>query len=164
MNIRYGINSACDVNIERITIKKEIEDLEALRQLPACGQIPVEPTPIICAEPEGNPFIPPTYSFGVGDGNNYDQGTFGCTTCLDGSAPIIGVLCPSFNITLDYNILDTIEPTSVYVFSYNGNCIITLGSFISTSIIPDFPTYTMTSANIANAGFGPAEPCLLCTG
>ena len=50
-NLKYGINSECDVNIEKITIKKELADLAATYYLPACGQITVEPTPIICPEP-----------------------------------------------------------------------------------------------------------------
>ena len=61
------------------------------------------------------------------------------------------------------NILDNIEPDSVYVFSYNGNCIITQGSFINTELFTGYPTYTMTSANIVNAGFAPASPCESCT-
>jgi photosystem II stability/assembly factor-like uncharacterized protein len=161
--LKYGISAECDtLDINKLWIKKQLSDLAMTADPTACPATPVEPIEKVCPEPDGNPFVAPTYTFGVGDGNNYNQGTFGCTTCLDGSIPIIGVLCPSFNITLDYNILDTIEPTSVYVFSYNGNCIITLGSFISTSLVEGFPMYTMTSANIANAGFGPAEPCLLC--
>jgi hypothetical protein len=50
-NLRYGINSECDVNIEKITIKKELADLAATYYLPACGRIIIEPTPIICPEP-----------------------------------------------------------------------------------------------------------------
>lgn len=161
-NLKYGINSQCDtVNLDRIWIKKQLSDLATINDTTACV-ITTPPTPVICPEPTGNPFVPPTYSFAVGDRSNFNQGTFGCTTCLDGNIPELGFLCPNFNMILDYNILDGIEPDSVYVFSYNGNCIITQGSFITTELFVGYPTYTMTSSNIVNAGFAPASPCTSC--
>jgi hypothetical protein len=159
--IRYGIASNCEVDEHKILLKKELSDLATLYDPTACI-ITTPVTPVICPEPTGNPFTPPTYTFGIGDRSNFNQGTFGCTTCLNGTIPELGFLCPSFNIILDYNILDNIEPDSVYVFSYNGNCIITQGSFINTELFTGYPTYTMTSANIVNAGFAPASPCESC--
>jgi hypothetical protein len=50
-NLKYGINSECDINTEKILIKKELADLAATYYTPACGQITAEPTPIICPEP-----------------------------------------------------------------------------------------------------------------
>ena len=161
-NLKYGINSQCDtVSLEKVWIKKQLSDLATINDTTACV-ITTPPTPVICPEPTGNPFVPPTYSFAVGDRSNFNQGTFGCTTCLDGNIPELGFLCPNFNMILDYNILDGIEPDSVYVFSYNGNCIITQGSFITTELFVGYPTYTMTSSNIVNAGFAPASPCTSC--
>jgi len=50
-NLKYGINSECDINTEKILIKKELADLAATLYLPACGVITPEPVPIICPEP-----------------------------------------------------------------------------------------------------------------
>ena len=125
--------------------------------------------PVICPEPEGNPFVPPvppvTYTFTVG-AYGIDPGTFGCTTCLDGSAPLGGSnLCPQFNLVLDYNILDTLDIYSAYVFNYNGNCLWAIGFTIIAGSDPTFQTYTMTSANITSIVLEDGVlPCLLCGG
>ena len=50
-NLKYGINSECDINTEKILIKKELADLAATYYLPACGAITPAPEPIICPEP-----------------------------------------------------------------------------------------------------------------
>jgi len=165
--LKYGINSMCDnVDLDRVWIKKMQSDLAVLSYPAACIiTTPVEP--IVCPEPEGHRYIPPTpppppptYSFIVGE--SPEAGTFGCTTCLDGSTPIAGIICPIFNITLSYDILPTIDPNATYVFSYNGNCVLTLGSFISSGSYPNIPTYAMTSANIVNAGVSNPDPCTSC--
>jgi hypothetical protein len=67
-------------------------------------------------------------------------------------------------MVLDYNILDTVDPSAVYVFSYNGGCVITPGSFITLGGTEGFETYNMTSANIVNAGIEPENPCASCAG
>ena len=50
-NLKYGINSECDIDTEKTLIKKELADLAATLYLPACGAITPEPVPIICPEP-----------------------------------------------------------------------------------------------------------------
>ena len=162
--IRYGIASNCEVDESKILLKKELSDLATLYDPTACT-ITTPVTPVICPEPTGNPFVPPvppaTYTFTVGE-PGVGTGTFGCTTCLDGNPPAGGILCPAFNMILDYNILDTIDINAVYVFSNASGCVITLGSFISEGATEGFATYTMTEANIVNAGIEPAEPCASC--
>lgn len=163
--IRYGIASNCEVDEHKILLKKELSDLATLYDPTACV-ITTPPAPVVCAEPEGNPFVPPvpvTYSFIIGAGG-FPTGLFNCTQCLDGSTPGLFGACPSFNITLDYNILDTIEPSSIYVFSYNGGCVFTDGDSINAGYDPGFPTYTITAANITNVGPSPEDPCIACGG
>ena len=165
--IRYGIAVNCEVNEDRILIKKELNDLAAIYDATACIST-TPPVPIICPEPPGNPFIPPpppvTYTFTVG-AYGIDPGTFGCTTCLDGSAPLGGSnLCPQFNLVLDYNILDTLDIYSAYVFNYNGNCLWAIGFTIIAGSDPTFQTYTMTSANITSVPLDGTSPCLTCGG
>lgn len=162
--LKYGIDSACDnINLDKLWIKKNLSDLAMINDPTAC--IITKPvSPVICPEPQGQPFIPPlppTYIFTVGE-PGVGTGTFGCTTCLDGNPPAGGILCPAFNMILDYNILDTIDIDAVYVFSNASGCVITLGSFISEGATEGFATYTMTEANIVNAGIEPAEPCASC--
>jgi hypothetical protein len=50
-NLKYGINSECDINTEKILIKKELADLAATYYTPACGEITPAPEPIICPDP-----------------------------------------------------------------------------------------------------------------
>lgn len=163
--IRYGIASNCEVDADKILLKKELSDLAVLYDPTACIiEKPV--TPIVCPEPSGNPFVPPvpvTYTFTVGE-PGVGTGTLNCTQCLDGTTPGVLGLCPAFNMVLDYNILDTINPSAVYVFSYNGGCVITLGSFVTLGGTEGFETYNMTSANIVNAGIEPENPCASCAG
>jgi hypothetical protein len=163
--IRYGIASNCEVDEHKILLKKELSDLATLYDPTACV-ITTPPARVVCPEPEGNPFIPPppppTYIFRVGE-PGVGTGTLNCTQCLDGTTPGLFGLCPAFNMILDYNILDTVDPDAVYVFSYNGGCVITTGAFIFAGSAPGFDTYTMTSANIADAGIEPENPCASCT-
>jgi hypothetical protein len=56
--IRYGIAVNCEVNEDRILIKKELNDLAAIYDATACV-ITTPPVAVICPEPPGNPFIPP---------------------------------------------------------------------------------------------------------
>jgi hypothetical protein len=166
--LKYGINNQCDgVNLERLWIRKNLSDLAMINDPTACT-ITTPVVPVICPEPSGNPFIPPpppiTYTFTVG-AYGVDAGTFGCTECLDGSAPSGGAdLCPQFNLVLDYNILDTIDPTAGYVFNYNGGCLWAIGFTILAGSDPAFQTYTMTSANITSVPLDGASPCLACGG
>jgi hypothetical protein len=157
--IRYGIASNCVVDEHRILIKKELSDLATLYDPTACV-ITTPPVPIVCPEPPGNPFIPPSFSFTVGN----ETGTFNCTQCLDGTNPGPLGLCPEFNITLDYDLLATIDPDATYLFSYNGGCVITLGSFVSAGISPGYSTYPMTASNIVNTGVESPDPCASCAG
>lgn len=164
--IRYGIASNCEVDESKILLKKQLSDLATLYDPTACV-ITTPPIPVVCAEPEGNPFIPPpppvTYPFIIGAGG-IPSGLFNCTQCFDGSTPGLYGACPTFNITLDYNILDTIEPSSIYVFSYNGGCIFVDGDSINSGYNPSFSTYTLTAANITNVGPSPEDPCIACGG
>lgn len=164
-HLKYGIDSQCDnINLDKLWIRKNLSDLAVINDPTACI-ITTPVTPVVCPEPTGNPFVPPvppaTYTFTVGE-PGVGTGTFGCTTCLDGNPPAGGILCPAFNMILDYNILDTIDIDAVYVFSNASGCVITLGSFISEGATEGFATYTMTEANIVNAGIEPAEPCASC--
>lgn len=160
--IRYGIASNCEVDEHKILLKKELSDLATLYDPTAC----VITTPVksvVCPEPEGHPFVPPvTYSFLIGGG--FVDGTFNCTQCLDGTNPGLYVLCPKFNIILDYNILDTIDPNATYIFSYNGGCVFTLGSAVESGSLPNLETYILTAANIVNTGVGAPDPCASCGG
>jgi hypothetical protein len=164
--LKYGINSMCDnVNLDRVWIKKMQSDLAVINDPTACIiTTPVKPD--VCPEPTGNPYIPPvppvTYSFWVG-GIGAD-GAFNCTQCFDGSNPGLFGLCPVFNMVLNYNILDTIDPDATYVFSYNGGCVFTLGSGVHAGSLPNLETYTLTSADITNAGVGAEDPCASCQG
>jgi hypothetical protein len=167
--LKYGISNQCDgINLERLWIKKNLSDLAVINDPTACI-ITTPVVPVICPEPSGNPFIPPpppiTYTFTVG-AYGVDPGTFGCTQCLDGSAPSGGAnLCPQFNLVLDYNILDSLDPFSAYVFNYNGNCLWAIGFTIVAGSDPTFQTYTMTSANITSIVLEDGVlPCLLCGG
>lgn len=162
--LKYGIDSACDnINLDKLWIKKSLSDLAMINDPTACTITPA-PEPIICPEPEGNPYVPPiTYMFSVGE-MEIGQGTLGCTTCLDGSSPGPGLVCPAFNISLDYDILADINLNAAYVFSYNGGCVVTLGSFIVEGETEGFSTYTMTSENIVDAGENPEDPCASCGG
>lgn len=162
--LKYGMNSMCDnVELDKVWVKKMQSDLAVLSYPEACViTTPVVPTK--CPEPEGNPFVPPvTYSFIIGAGG-FPTGLFNCTQCLDGSNPGLYGSCPTFNITLGYNILDTIEPSSVYVFSYNGSCIFVDGDSINAGYDPSFATYTLTAENITNVGPLPEDPCSVCGG
>lgn len=163
--LKYGIANACDnINLEKLWIKKNLSDLAMINDPTACV-ITTPVTPVVCPEPSGNPFVPPpsSYIFTVGE-TEIGQGTLGCTTCLDGSLPGPGLVCPAFNISLSYNILDSVNPDAAYVFSYNGNCVVTLGSFIAAGETEGFPVYTMTETNIVNAGISPEDPCASCAG
>lgn len=165
--LKYGIANACDnINLDKLWIRKNLSDLATINDPTACI-ITTPVVPVICPEPAGNPFVPPvppaTYTFTVGE-PGVGTGTFGCTTCLDGNPPASGILCPAFNMILDYNILDTIDINAVYVFSNASGCVITLGSFISEGATEGFATYTMTESNIVNAGIEPADPCASCAG
>lgn len=163
--LKYGIDSACDnINLEKLWIKKNLSDLAMINDPTACV-ISTPVTPVVCPEPSGNPFIPPvpvTYTFTVGE-PGVGTGTLNCTQCLDGTSPGLFGLCPAFNMVLDYNILDTVNPAATYVFSYNGGCVVTLGSFIAAGSTVGYNTYTLTSANIVNAGVDPMNPCASCT-
>jgi hypothetical protein len=166
-HLKYGIDSQCDnINLDKLWIRKNLSDLAVINDPTACI-ITTPVTPVICPEPTGNPFIPPappvTYTFTVGE-PGVGTGTLNCTQCLDGTTPGIFGLCPAFNMVLDYNILDTVDPLAVYVFNYDGGCVITLGSFITLGETEGFETYTMTSANIINAGIEPENPCASCIG
>lgn len=166
--IRYGIASNCEVDEHKILLKKELSDLATLYDPTACVITP-RPVPVVCPEPSGHPFVPPvpppTYIFTVAAGGP-NPGAFACTQCFDGS-PAIDGFCPQFNLILDYNIVDTIDPTYAYVFNYNGFCEWAIGFTIVAAfgIDPAFPTYTMTSANITSLpiGDGSTSPCTLCT-
>lgn len=161
--LKYGIASDCEVDESKILLKKQLSDLATLYDPTACV-ITTPVTPVVCPEPEGNPFVPPTtYIFRVGE-INVGQGTLGCSTCLDGSLPGPGLVCPAFNMILTYNILADIELDANYVFSYNGGCVVTLGSFIFSGEAEGYETYTMTSENIVNAGISPEDPCASCAG
>lgn len=164
--LKYGIDAACDnINLDKLWIKKSLSDLAVINDPTACV-ITTPVTPVVCPEPSGNPFVPPvpvTYTFTVGE-PGVGTGTLNCTQCLDGTTPGVLGLCPAFNMVLDYNILDTIDPSAVYVFSYNGGCVITLGSFVTLGGTEGFETYNMTSANIINAGIEPENPCASCPG
>lgn len=165
--LKYGIDSQCDnVNLERLWIRKNLSDLAMINDPTACI-ITTPVKPVVCPEPSGHPFIPPipppTYSFTIGAGG-IPSGLFNCTQCFDGSNPGLYGSCPSFNITLDYNILDTIEPSSIYVFSYNGGCIFVDGASIQAGYDPSFETYTLTASNITNTGVGAPDPCTSCGG
>ena len=164
--IRYGVASNCEVDEHKILLKKELSDLATLYDPTACV-ITTPPVPVVCPEPSGNPFIPPppppTYIFRVGE-PGVGTGTLNCTQCLDGTTPGLFGLCPAFNMILDYNILETVDPAAIYVFSYNGGCVITPGTFIFAGSAEGFDTYTMTSTNIVNAGVEPLNPCDSCTG
>lgn len=163
--LKYGIANACDnINLEKLWIKKNLSDLAMINDPTACI-ITTPVTPVVCPEPSGNPFVPPpsSYIFTVGE-TEIGQGTLGCTTCLDGSLPGPGLVCPAFNISLSYNILDSVNPDDTYVFSYNGGCVITLGSFIAAGETEGFPVYAMTETNIVNAGTSPEDPCASCAG
>lgn len=162
--LKYGINSMCDnVELDKVWIKKMQSDLAIINDPTACV-ITTPPVPVVCPEPEGNPFVPPApYIFTVGE-TEIGQGTLGCTICLDGSLPGPGLVCPAFNISLSYNILDTVNPDAAYVFSYNGGCVVTLGSFIAAGQTEGFPVYDMLETDIVNAGVSPEDPCASCGG
>ncbi len=149
--------------MDKLWIGKELSDYAVINDPTACVITkPIEP--VVCPEPQGNPFVPPpTYIFRVGE-INVGQGTLGCSTCLDGSLPGPGLVCPAFNMVLTYNILADIELDANYVFSYNGGCVVTLGSFIFSGAEEGYETYTMTSENIVNAGISPEDPCTSCAG
>ena len=164
--LKHGMGNCCDnLDLDKLWIGKELSDYAVINDPTACViEKPV--TPIVCPEPSGNPFVPPvpvTYTFTVGE-PGVGTGTLNCTQCLDGTTPGVLGLCPAFNMVLDYNILDTINPSAVYVFSYNGGCVITLGSFVTLGGTEGFETYNMTSANIINAGIEPENPCASCPG
>ena len=160
--LKYGIANACDnINLEKLWIKKNLSDLAMINDPSACV-ITTPVTPVVCPEPSGHPIPPiPTYTFTVGE-PGVGTGTLNCSQCLDGTNPGLFGLCPVFNMVLTYNILDTIDPLAVYVFSYNGGCVTTLGSFITLGGTEGFETYTMTSGNIVNAGIEPENPCASC--
>lgn len=160
--MRYGIASNCEVDEHKILLKKELSDLATLYDPTACI-ITTPVTPVVCPEPEGHPFVPPTtYMFTVA---NYgvDPGSFKCTQCFDGSTP--ETLCPEFNLILDYDILANIGPVGTrYVFNYNGGCVWAWGFTILSGFEPNLETYTMTSANISSVPLDGPEPCTLCGG
>jgi hypothetical protein len=169
LGLKNGYGNCCDtIDLDKLWIKKEQSDYSVMTDPTACI-ITTPVTPVVCPEPSGNPFIPPvppvTYTFTVGAYGDA-PGTFGCTTCLDGSAPSGGAnLCPQFNLVLDYNILDSLDPFSGYVFNYNGNCLWAIGFTIVAGSDPTFQTYTMTSANITSIVLEDGVlPCLLCGG
>lgn len=161
--LKYGINSMCDnIDLDKVWIKKQLSDYAIINDPAACI-ITTPPTPVICPEPEGNPYIPPvtTYSFHVNDGG---AGTnFSCGgNCLDGSSVPIQQACPAFNFTLDYDILPTIDVQKTYVFSYNGGCVLVYGGWIAAGINPGYSyTYALQSSNIIDANYDP-DPCQYC--
>jgi photosystem II stability/assembly factor-like uncharacterized protein len=164
--LKYGINSMCDnVNLDRVWIKKMQSDLAVINDPTACIiTTPVKPD--VCPEPTGNPFIPPpppvTYDFIVG--GTLVDGIFNCSTCFDGSNPGLYGLCPRFNMTLDYNILDTLDPNATYVFSYNGACVFTTGGSVISGYDDTIETYVIAQSDIVNAGVGTEDPCASCQG
>ena len=158
-NLKYGINSQCDtVNLDNIWIKKQLSNLAVINDPTACV-ITTPVTPVVCPEPEGNP----SYTFIIGlDNAGPATSILACTQCFDGSNPGLFQFCPQFNVILDYNILEGIDPNSIYVFSYNGDCVFTWGSSITAGYDNTLQTYTMTSQNIVNGGPTPGNPCTLC--
>jgi hypothetical protein len=166
--LKYGINSMCaNVDLNRVWIKKMQSDLAVLSYPEACIITkPVEP--VICPEPEGNPFVPPTTSSfwvgGIGPGGEPIDGSFNCTECFDGSTPILFGLCPVFNLIVPYDALINIDPDATYVFSHNGGCVFTLGNAIHEGSLPNLATYTIPAENIVNAGVGAEDPCIYCGG
>lgn len=159
-NLKYGINSQCDtVSLEKVWIKKQLSDLAVMNNPTSCV-IVKEPVTVICEEPQGDPFVPVTaYYFTVGG----EGGTFICNECLDGSTP--ETLCPQFNLILDYDILEDVDPFSYVTFSYNGRCVFSYAFVITPGSNPALQTYTMTSENITISPVvgGPA-PCGFCGG
>ena len=105
--------------------------------------------------------MPTTYTFTVGE-PGVGTGTFGCTTCLDGTAPQGGILCPVFNMVLDYNILNEVDPEATYAFSNGSGCVITLGSFIQSGSTEGYATYGVGTLTINNVGVSPGDPCASC--
>lgn len=163
-NLKYGVNSQCDtVDINSVWIKKQLSNLAVINDPTACV-ITTPVTPVVCPEPTGNPYTPPTtYSFIVGvDGPGSATSLITCNECFDGSTPGYYGFCPQFNLILDYNLLDNINVDANYVFSYNGQCVFTWGSAISAGYNNTLQTYTMTSANIVNAGVSAPSPCDSC--
>lgn len=59
LGLKNGYGNCCDtIDLDKLWIKKEQSDYSVMTDPNACT-IPAEVIPIICAEPEGNPFIPP---------------------------------------------------------------------------------------------------------
>jgi len=158
-NLKYGINSQCDtVNLEKVWIKKQLSDLAVINDPTSCV-IVKEPVTVICPEPQGDPFVPVTaYYFTIGS----ETGNFYCDQCFDGSTP--EGQCPQFNIILDYDLLDGIDPFSYCVINYDNSCLFTYTFLITSGSNPALQTYVMNSSNITISPVDGPPACDLCGG
>jgi hypothetical protein len=167
LGLKNGYGNCCDtIDLDKLWIKKEQSDYSVMTDPTACI-ITTPVVPVICPEPEGNPFVPPPVYLFIVAAPGPNPGSFGCVECFDGSSPNIDGKCPQFNLILNYNILDTVDPLYAYVFNYNNRCEWAIGFTIEAApvINPDFPTYAMSSENITSVPLiGGPDPCTLCNG
>jgi hypothetical protein len=167
--LKHGMGNCCDnLDMDKTWIRKELSDYAVINDPTACT-ITTPVTPVICPEPEGNPYIPPdpppgVYYFHVADDDG--ETNFNCTQCLDGSDPGSGGVCPPFNFTLDYNIYDGYNPFATFVFSLDGGgCVTVPGFFIASGTNESYDyTFDMTNGYITEVGVNPPDPCLSCYG